>query len=72
MKEKNEMKEMSQDLYRALKTLKHECKSANTCAQCPLSITYENGNVECILKCSRPCNLTIVERYYVGKGVFSA
>lgn len=66
------MKEMNTDLYEALSTLKHQCKMVESCAKCPLSYEHENGDIECLLILCRPCNLTIEERYYVGKGVFSA
>ena len=66
------MKEMNTDLYEAISTLKHQCKMVDSCAQCPLSFEHENGDIECLLILCRPCNLAIEERYYVGKGVFSA
>lgn len=62
------MKEMNPDLYDALCTLKHECKMIKDCRRCPLSLETVDGDAECILISSAPCNLTIVERYYVGKG----
>lgn len=63
------MKEMNTDLYEALSTLKHQCKMIDSCAQCPLSYEHENGDIECLLISTRPCNLAIEERYYVGKGM---
>lgn len=62
------MKEMNVDLYEALLTLKHECKMIKDCQRCPLSLETVYGDAECILVSCVPCNLAIVERYYVGKG----
>lgn len=61
------MKPINEELYNHLQWLRSFCIDHRTCANCPLHVEEDDGDVYCIFQVARPCR--IETRKHVSYGV---